>query len=846
MDLQVLFSSVLNMTITGSIVIICVLLARLALGKAPRGFACALWAVVLFRLLCPVSVSAPVSVLSAVDVPAQSGELGAVEYIPSPVSAPVETMVLDPELVVPSEQSEPAEPAETPIDWHLIASRLWAAGAAALAVYGILSYVNLKRKLREAVPAGEGVREADGIGSPFVLGLVRPIIYLPSTLGEAERGYILRHERCHLRHGDHVVKAMFFLALCIHWFNPLVWLAFRLCGRDMEMRCDEAVLKQLGPQVRSDYAQSLLNFAAGRRVSLTALAFGEGDTGKRVKHVLNWKKKALWAAIPAAVLCAVVLCITAVNPGGSFDDTPFGHSYRAGQMEVPTGTHVSFDRLYTLSSDMVLFIREDGGTEMAGTFRTAEAREVPGIDNVRRAWKTDGGDWRLAEQEDGTLWLIEEAGAVVGLVRADLLGVTVKQPGRETTIEPTWYWSGSPDWYSSTLSTTLVDGDAELVFQPEADVEKILVSEEYHSGGGVTVSEHVLERNPDGTFTLAVSRQSQEGDDGAVYRVTVGEDNYLFRLTFPAVPGVTAVSGPTQEQTREVTFSDGGAYITLQLPEGWEYVLTDFSDEAYSAGITFWPRGREEGRLRFNFYPQGFGVCGTGLECTDMILAGRNVSVGTYDGGAVWDYISFGEDFAVWGEGHESWWSEYGGEAMEILDTAQFGQYVDMEAVRSYFRDFRRADLGEGTVLRGEQDYQAVYYAKDETLRLYKYTAAGTEVQVLNEWFGPVYEDVCISVSCLTWEEGEYVYFGYLRDSQDGVSLKGGSFRFLLEDGWTIDLILDDFRGFCFVCNEPMADFELRTADGKLVLDLDGYLERGCLVGDALPVLDGEIACELT
>ena len=854
MDLQSIFSTVCNMTITASVVIVCVLLARMVLRKAPRGFACALWAVVLFRLLCPVSVSAPVSVLTVVDAPKTAAPVSVVEYVESPVQAPVETIHVDPSQLAEPAPSTPV--AETPIDWHLVASRVWAAGMIVLMAYGILSYVNLKRKLRESVPLGPGLREADGIKSPFLLGLLRPVIYLPSGLRSEERGHILLHEQCHLRHGDHLVKAAFWLAVCIHWFNPLVWLAFVLCGRDMEMRCDEAVLKSLGPQVRSDYAQALLNFATGRRMAPAPLAFGEGDTGKRVRHVLSWKQKAAWALIPAAILCAVVLLITAVNPGGSlFGESPFGHSYKATTV-VPTryDEPVEQEQLYTLTSDMALFIRSGQNTYMEGSFKklnrlpaTCAAFESAAewtlfkteIDNAWELVQSAGDNYLLLQTEDGALYLIHGETRYY-LERTDLLGVTIKQPGVDANVEPVWYRSNSPDWYSGSLSATLVDGDAQIVLLPEKDVDSILVSEEYYmrnwdDSHSIINADYVLERNAAGEFVLEVSRRGDAGDDHAYYRVQVGEDSYMFLLSFPAVPGVTSYEAVIEEETHEVAFSEGGAYITLQIPESWDYSITTLENDAHSAGITFWPRGKSEGRLRFDYYPDMFAVCGTGLKSGTMSVAGRTAGVGTYDDDSLWTFLSFGEHFAVWGENHEAWWAEYGEQAMEILNSAQFGEYVDMDAVRNFFRDYRLNDLGIGAVLRGEKDYQAVYYHQlGGELRLYEYAAAGTHVTVQNEWAGRSYKNVCVSINLLE-REGEYVYFGYLRDSQDGVKLQNGSFHFLLEDGWIIDVILDEFKGFCFVCDSPMADFQICTESGDVVMDLDRYLEAGCEVTTAMP-----------
>lgn len=668
MVLQNLFSAVLNMTITGSVVILCVLAARLALGLAPRSFAYALWAVVLFRLLCPVSVSGPVSVLSAVDAPEQYEAVGSVEYVSSPISAPEDTIAADPDLTLPSAPMGNVAPGKPLIDWHFIASHLWALGIIGFSICGISSYVNLKRKLRESVPIGEGLREADSIETAFVLGFFRPVIYLPAGLREQERSYIYLHEHCHIRHGDHLVKALFFAALCIHWFNPLVWLAFRLCCRDMELRCDEAVLKQLGPQVRSDYAQSLLNLAVHAHMAPAPLAFGEGDTGKRVKFVLRWKQKKLWAAIPAAVLCTAVLILTACNPGGDTygEQYLFNRNYRAEAVlgEVPGLTEQvyelwEYDRsLHLRTGSEEKKLAELERKSLSGFDLTDDMLEKTLREENLCAWRFTEGDGWLLRQEDMSAWLIFGTDTVLRLDPTDR--VTMKTAEGHT--EPVSYYTGGSDDILERLMGMTLTGPETLVFQANSNDTELTVLEEYHNlqSGKEIVKEriHTLTRTQDYGYPLPV--EGKPGDY-AVYRVEMGLSTYVFRVNFTGVEGKKAV-----------TYAEAGTWITLTLPESWEYGITSLTENEFSAGIVFRPPGCE-GQLRFEYYPQRFGVCGTGLETEEMLLGSYQVSVGTYDGRKLWDFISFGERFAVWGEGHESWWAEYGDDAMEILASARFG-----------------------------------------------------------------------------------------------------------------------------------------------------------------------------
>ena len=188
-----------------------------------------------------------------------------------------------------------------------IAAWVWLLGAVGMGGFSLAQYALLRRRLAEAVPLGENLYLCDRIASPFVMGLFSPNIYLPSETPEEERSFILAHERYHIRRVDPVWKALAYLALCIHWFNPLAWLAFCLAGKDMELSCDEAVLKGLGVEVRADYAQALLRLATHKRVfSGMPLAFGEGDTKGRIRNMARWKRPKVWVS----ALCGAVLLVT--------------------------------------------------------------------------------------------------------------------------------------------------------------------------------------------------------------------------------------------------------------------------------------------------------------------------------------------------------------------------------------------------------------------------------------------------------------------------------------------------------------------------------------------------------
>ncbi len=306
-----LFASVLNMSVTGSIVIGAVLLARLFLRKAPKIFSYVLWAAVLFRLLCPVSISAPLSVLPPANAVEDTMEY--VALVPSDTGR-TWTPIFYHSGNLPQALPEPESPDPLTV--------LWLAGMVLTLAVNVLLLLRLRDGIREAVPLQGNVHQGDRIGTPFVLGLFRPKIYLPSGLEPGALEYILRHERHHIRRLDHITRLLAFGAVCIHWFNPLVWLAFRLSERDMEMSCDEAVLRTLRGDARADYSYVLLHLSTQRRFAIgMPLAFGEGDTRERVKNIMKYRKPTTFA-----VLCFLVLSITltaclSANPEASVPET---------------------------------------------------------------------------------------------------------------------------------------------------------------------------------------------------------------------------------------------------------------------------------------------------------------------------------------------------------------------------------------------------------------------------------------------------------------------------------------------------------------------------------------------
>lgn len=315
--MKTILDGVLHMTLAGSLVILVVLLARPMLCKAPKRFSYALWAVVLVRLLCPVGIPVrmPQGALpQAVPVTTITTGQAEIPKVPTEAVSPQQSQ-LDHSAAA---QEVPAASEDIPISWESVVAAVWAVGALSMVLYGGISNFRFRKTLEEACKIGDSLYIVDGIGSAFVVGLFRPRIYLDSGISGERMQYIVAHEQTHIARWDHVTRHLAYLALCLHWFNPLVWLAFFLSGRDMEMSCDEAVVGKLGPQIRANYAESLVNLSLGRHILAgRPVAFGENDTRRRIMNLANWKHTNGKFNTLCGVLCLAVTVLCACQPVGS-------------------------------------------------------------------------------------------------------------------------------------------------------------------------------------------------------------------------------------------------------------------------------------------------------------------------------------------------------------------------------------------------------------------------------------------------------------------------------------------------------------------------------------------------
>ena len=307
-----LFLKIINMSISASWLVVAVLILRLVLKKAPKWVYVLLWGIVAVRLICPFSFESALSLIpSAETFPEKiiSGPSFDVQTGITPIDNRINDYLGDryfEGVTVPTNNGN---------NVMTILTIVWIIGILLLATYTIISYQRLNRKVDTAVRYKDNIFQSENVSSPFVLGIINPRIYLPFSMNEQDMEHVVAHEQAHIRRKDHWWKPLGFFLLTIHWFNPLMWLAYVLLCRDIELACDEKVIKKLGNEQRADYTQALVACSVNRRmIAACPLAFGEVGVKERVKSVMNYKKPAFWVIIIAVIVCVGVAVCFLTNP----------------------------------------------------------------------------------------------------------------------------------------------------------------------------------------------------------------------------------------------------------------------------------------------------------------------------------------------------------------------------------------------------------------------------------------------------------------------------------------------------------------------------------------------------
>ena len=394
------FLKLVNLSISASWLILAVLVLRVVLKKAPKWVMPLLWGVVALRLVCLFSIESALSLIpSAETIPSEI-----VTETREPVLYEQATLdiVTNPTLPSAAEVPVGVSRQQTQVDFNIY-SVLWLAGMAALLVHALVSAGKLKRKLATAILLRDNIYESEFVDSPFVFGVVKPNIYLPMHMDEGTAAYVIAHERAHLARRDHWWKVLGYLVLALHWFNPLVWVAYILFCRDIELACDEKVVRGLDGAARADYSQALLSCAAPKRaVAACPLAFGEGNIKTRVKSALHYKKPAFWVAAAAVLAVVIVAVCFLTNPRSERGSLVWAQKLNAADV-----------------ASIELYVPAEGEARQYKKLDTEEMAQAVELINSSRGTYIEKPEtvyaglpvWFLLTMDDGT---VHAVGSVVG------------------------------------------------------------------------------------------------------------------------------------------------------------------------------------------------------------------------------------------------------------------------------------------------------------------------------------------------------------------------------------------------------------------------------------------------
>lgn len=394
------FLKLVNLSISASWLILAVLVLRVVLKKAPKWVMPLLWGVVALRLVCLFSIESALSLIpSAETIPSEI-----VTETREPVLYEQATLdiVTNPTLPSAAEVPVGVSRQQAQVDFNIY-SVLWLAGMAALLVHALVSAGKLKRKLATAILLRDNIYESEFVDSPFVFGVVKPNIYLPMHMDEGTAAYVIAHEHAHLARRDHWWKVLGYLVLALHWFNPLVWVAYILFCRDIELACDEKVVKGLDGAARADYSQALLSCAApGRAVAACPLAFGEGNIKTRVKSALHYKKPAFWVAAAAVLAVVIVAVCFLTNPRSERGSLVWAQKLNAADV-----------------ASIELYVPAEGKARQYKKLDTEEMAQAVELINSSRGTYIEKPEtvyaglpvWFLLTMDDGT---VHAVGSVVG------------------------------------------------------------------------------------------------------------------------------------------------------------------------------------------------------------------------------------------------------------------------------------------------------------------------------------------------------------------------------------------------------------------------------------------------
>ncbi len=576
--MEELFIRVLNISMTASWIVIAVILLRLVLKKAPRWIQCLWWSIVGIRLVLPFSFESIVSI-----IPQKTFVSSDIMYSQSPTVStgiPALNTVINP--VISATFAPTPENSVNPMQIiTTISAYLWAVGLAVMLVYALVSFLALRRKLRTAVKDEGNIFFSEFVKSPFILGIIKPKIYLPFGLEDNEKAYIVAHEKAHLKRFDHLIKPLSFLLLSVYWFNPVLWIAYILLCRDIEIAADERATKNYDKENRQKYSLALLENSTRRKIiAACPLAFGEVGVKKRVKSVMNYKKPAFWVIIIAivSVIVASIVLLTDPITDGEKEFTPFGKSYSVAKVIYTSSFNngpftADATPHFTITAERELYECDNWSEDWLCSFGTFEETEIS-EENFDSCFKYYGVDahwledikdekelrkkaekaWILTDEyskniyyliycSDGTLYLSIENDY------EDEINLVYELEAKTALSGPIFEWEFNPmlsltGYYILTFSVetkeeitvTATEGTIEKIKTDRDDLKTfqwIPEQKGYKFTDAADIFINPSEDNPDSAeaiIHIAESGKPKTESGGTIYVVDVRSDYYYFDM----------------------------------------------------------------------------------------------------------------------------------------------------------------------------------------------------------------------------------------------------------------------------------------------------------------------------
>lgn len=394
------FLELFNMSVTASWLVLAVLIFRFVFKKAPKSLRVVVWGLVAFRLVCPFSIESVLSMIPSTETVPQTIMTentfrisSGIEMFDNPINEYLGDHYYEGVTVSTDAGSS----------FMSIVTMAWIIGMAVMLLYTIISYLRIVKKVKEATPLKENIWICDNISTPFILGVVKPRIFIPSSMTDEDLKFVIAHEQAHIKRGDHLWKPLGFTLLTVYWFNPVLWVAYTLLCRDIELACDEKVIKQMGAEVKKSYSEALINCSVPRRmISACPIAFGETDIKGRIKSVLNYEKPAFWVIVVAIIsVIAIVICFM-TNPKTSVGpvDTPkeYLENNKYGIKNVITGSEYEGVSIEPITISMV------GDSRYIELLWENQTDKPAMFGEPSFIYRKDGNEWVEYKLPEGHAW----------------------------------------------------------------------------------------------------------------------------------------------------------------------------------------------------------------------------------------------------------------------------------------------------------------------------------------------------------------------------------------------------------------------------------------------------------